>query len=576
MQLQIKPSDTNSFPLAGILIKGSSLHHWLQQLQYLQVNLEQVPVFAIPGNLANSLWGCFVPLQQEQWKGKTLNANEPCQYVYHNLYIPQYATIYPLLNATETVKLFPSAPHLLHPEFGLVVLDTPIVWDSLLGLPEENELLITAPIAAPFIPMEIQRVEVRALPPEDLIKVMEENAFPKKEEFKDKPLHWGEKIKLSFLKALFSSTKADGGETGAKSTVFKNFLEKIAGKMSSRAGQWFQKLQESLEELERRNQSEMDKLMDLFKNNPNEALKYAIPLDDEGTGRGGNMERFELSKRRNSFELFNRSSDYGGGSSVFGMDAYQRLQQQYHQTARSLIEQKDYQKAAFVYMKLLKNNQMAAKTLEDGKMYPEAASVYLKYLQNKNKAAECYEKGQMITDAIGLYKELNEYEKVGDLYMLQQKKETAFEYYQIVADDYIAHDKYVKASLLYKNKMENTESAQEFLLKGWRHQKDAFNCINNYFGNIADKKQLLQSIEDVYEKETDDHNKSVFLAALQYEQKKDEAIAVRVREMAYEIIADLAPTQPDIVSELKNFNKDASLPKDVLRYKAQWRNDLNA
>ena len=87
----------------------------------------------------------------------------------------------------------------------------------------------------------------------------------------------------------------------------------------------------------------------------------------------------------------------------------------------------------------------------------------------------------MITDAIGLYKELNEYEKVGDLYMLQQKKETAFEYYQIVADDYIAHDKYVKASLLYKNKMENTESAQEFLLKGWRHQKDAFNCINNYF-----------------------------------------------------------------------------------------------
>ena len=571
MRLQVKPYHTNTFPLSGMLIRGNSIYQWLQQLQGLETDLQQFPVYAIAGNTPNSLWGCFVPLPPAQWEGKFLDANEPCQCVHHNLYIPQYATVYPFLGAQEAAKLFPAAPHLLHPEVGLVALDTPVDWSTLLALPPAVEPLITAPLPAVFIPAEIHGIEIRTLSPEEVIKTMEENMFPKSEKFTDKPLHLGEKIKLGLLKLLFSASKDGNGSSTHEKTFLTGLIEKIAGSIGMGNSRWVQNLQESLEDLERRNQSEMDRLMDMFKNNPEEALKHAIPLDADGVTRGGNLGRFELSKRWNSFDLFGRSG-YGSGSSVLGSDSFRRLQEQYEQTAQLLIQQKDYKKAAFVYMKLLKNNSMAAKTLEDGGLYPEAASVYLQYLKDKNKAAECYEKGQMITDAIALYKELDQHEKVGDLYMLQQKKEAAFEHYTIVADDYIANSKYLKASLLYRNKMGGPAPAQALLLKGWREDRDAFNCINNYFQNIPDKQALLEAIEYTYEKDTSHYNKPLFLTALRYELKKDAAIATRATEMAYEIVAELAATQPDIVAELKYFNNDKSLVKDVMRYKAQRRN----
>jgi tetratricopeptide (TPR) repeat protein len=566
MQLQVKPYHTNTFPLAGLLIQGNSLRHWLQQLQHFEVDLEQVPVYAIPGTTANSIWGCFVPLPQHAWKQKTLDANEPCQLVYNSLYIPQYATIYPMLGVQEAAKIFPATPHLLHPEFGLVALDTPIVWSELLALPEEKNISFTEPLKGIFIPEKIRRLEIQSLAPEEVLKAMEENTFPKKENFDDKPLNIAEKIKLGILRTLFKPS-AGNQEPGTKDKGrLLQFMEKMMGN-----SKWMEQLEQNLEELEKRNQTEMEKLMDLFKNNPEEALKYAIPLDEEGTGRGGNMGRFEMSRRWNDFDLFSRSASYGAGNTVFGDQSYMRLQQQYHQTAQALVAQKNYEKAAFVYMKLLKNHHMAAKTLEDGKLYPEAASVYLKYVKDKTKAAECYEKGQMLTDAIVLYKELNQNEKAGDLYMLQQKKQEAFEQYQSVADEYIGSGKYVKAAVLYRNKMNNAAPAQELLLTGWRNDKDAFNCINNYFQHIEDPKLLLQAIENIYQNDTYSHNKPVFLTALKYEFKKNAVVAGRTKEMAYEIVADLADTNPDIVSELKNFNSDPSLLKDVLRYKAQRR-----
>ena len=566
MYLQIKPYHTNLYSQGGILIKGDNLHHWLQELQRLEVDLDQVPVFPIPGKTADSIWGCFVPLPPNKLVKKEMNACEPCQLLYNKLYLPQYAIIYPMLGAEEIEKLFSSHNHILHPEFGLVVMDTPIVWSDALLLPMNEEVHVRAPLPGAFVPGTIRRLEIKPLAPEELLKSMEETLFPQKEKFNDKPLNWTEKIKLGILHTLFTK----GGDKENPSKFAKTFIWKALDKMMGKS-KLLDKLEDGLEQLEKRNQTEMEKLMQLFKNNPEEALKYAIPLDEQGTNRGGNFGRFEMSKRWQNFDLFSRTGSSNSGNSPFGSDAYLRLQEQYNKTAVELVKQGNYEKAAFVYMKLLKNNFMAARTLEDGKLYPEAASVYLKYLQDKPKAAECYEKGQMFTDAIELYKELKQNEKAGDLYMLQHKTPEAFEQYQFVADGYVDSSSYVKAAVLYRNKMNNMASAQNLLLKGWRSDKDAFNCINNYFKNIEDPKLLLQAIENVYEKDVTDYNKPVFLNALKYEYKKAGEFTERTKEMAYEIIADLASRNPDIVSELKNFNKDNLLVKDLVRYKTQHK-----
>lgn len=180
MQLQVKPYHTNHFPLQGLLIKGHELHHWLQELQRFKVDLQQVSVYAIPGTTANSIWGCFVPLPSNQWAEQALNANEPCQLLYNALYIPQYATIFPMISAAEAAKLFNGTQYVLHPDFGLAALDTPLNWSEAILLNPAKDVSSKSPNAGTFIPQKIKRLEIKTLPPEEVLKAMEETALDRK------------------------------------------------------------------------------------------------------------------------------------------------------------------------------------------------------------------------------------------------------------------------------------------------------------------------------------------------------------------------------------------------------------
>ncbi|MFT3680429.1 MAG: hypothetical protein QM791_09170 [Ferruginibacter sp.] len=570
MQLKVKPHTTNVFPGDGLFLKGADPVRWLQQLEQLGVSPGQFPVYALPVAESTHVWGCFIALPKTEWKNRELGACEPCQCVHNLLYIPQMSMLSPIPGSSELVRLLSGARHILHPECGLVALDTVVDWRNLLLLPAPESVQFITPAPGAFIPAAIQRAEVQTLPPDDLLKSMEESRFPSKKQFTEEPLSTAEKIKLSVLKALFSKKKTAGG--GGKGEVkFPKLLEKLTGMFPSFINKWIDNLEEDMEKLERRNQTEMQKLLDMFKNNPDEALKYAIPLDN-GTGRGGMTGNLQLERNWAGFDLFGSSYSGGrGGSAPLPMDAYAALLRQYRETAQKLINEGKHDKAAFVYMKLLKDHNSAAQTLENGKLYPEAAAVYLKMLQNKSKAAACYEKGQMITSAIGLYKEMKEYEKTGDLYRQLHKEKEAMTYFQAVADEHVEAGRYVKAAVLMRNKMYDPGPAQELLLHGWRKEMDAFNCINNYFQNIEEPGLLLKAIEDVYQKDTTLHNKPVFLTALRHEVDKNEQVTGRVQEIAYEIVSGLAVNDPAIVSELKYFNKDKSLLKDVLRYKEQRR-----
>ncbi|HLO53110.1 MAG TPA: hypothetical protein VK169_02420 [Saprospiraceae bacterium] len=569
MNLRIKPWTKNTYPLQGILIKGTDLKHWLYQLQILEIDINSVPIFAIPDTSPNSIWGCFVVLKQVISNNFRLQNVQFCQCIQDILFIPEFSTLYPKINPSELAILFAKCPHIFHPEFGLFELENPINWQDVLEIPSPQNCLITEPRVAAFRPQAIHKIEIKALPPEELLKNMEENTFPKKETFIEKPLNWKEKIKYQLLKSVFSTSESgDGANQIEKANWFTNMASMLSQLLPS-GDKLFEKFENEFENLEKRNRSEMEKLMQMFKSNPEEALKYAIPIDNEGTNRGGDIGTFSLSQRWKSFNLFSNSGVSGSGNVLLQDDSMAKLQQQYYQVATNFIKEKNYEKAAFVYMKLLKNSQMAANTLEDGKLYPEAAALYLKYMNNKERAASCYEKGRMTSDAIGLYKELKMYEKVGDLYQSINNRKEANEHYSYVVENYKTTNQYVKASLLLRNKMEDKSSAQDILLAGWKEQKDSFNCINNYFVNIEDVQILSKEIDRIYRKETNVRNKPEFLKALIYEHKKDALLATQTKEMAYEIVSELANTNPGILNELSAFNKDAQLSKDIVRYKTQ-------
>lgn len=575
MELNIKPHSKNNFPLQGILLRQPSVSYWLVELQQMQLSLSEVELYAIPGTTANTVWGCFaIPLAK--LNKELIGKHELCQQVSENFFIPEKSAVYPAMTASEIEKLFHSHKHLMHPEFGLVELTEEIQLKDLLSAPEPHSFFITSPEQQAFVPRHVNSFQVEPVSPEEVMKNLEENVFPKSEKLNHKPLSFFEKIKLALYKKMFpdnlakpaTENSSSAAEQEPQGGIWNKFKEMFSKTLLGKESKLGNTLQKDYEDLSKRNQKEIDKLLDLLKNNPEEALRYAIPLDNDGTSRGGENSQLNLSRRWNDFSLFSNYQNSKPGSGAIDLgEHFHELQKQYHATAEELIKQKEYQKAAFVYMKLLKNQYKAAETLENGKYYQEAATVFLKHVNDKSKAASCYEKGNMINPAIELYKELNEHEKVGDLYMNIHKKKEAFVYFEKVVDDYKVKNQYVKASLIYKEKMNNAHGGQGILLEGWRGNKDSLNCLNNYFSNIEDVKELHRVINAVYEQDVSETNRETFLEVIRHEYTKGNELAEPIKEMAYEIIAAHVATNPSIVNKLKEFNvSDKELVKDALRF----------
>ena len=562
MKLQLKPNTGNNFPLQGILLKEAQVSNWIRTFQEMGLNLRAVSVYPIPNTTLNSIWGCFI-LVDDPKSLKLTGLFEYCQRVNQFLFIPEQAQVYPQLLETEIRALFGNRKHLLHPEFGMVELLDAVDWKQLLETGAATPVPVTKPVAPSYIPKRVNSFRVESVPPEQILKQLEGD-FPTPQKMKDKPLDLLEKGRLMLYGKVFTE---DGKLKGNRdmSDILKEF-----GGLFRGGGDILDRMKQDFEDLSRRNQKQIDRLMDLLKKNPLEALKYAIPLDEKGSGRGGTFTGdFTLSKRWGDFSLFGNSGWGGGGSGSLNIgDHFHRLRQQYRETAEDLIKKGEFQKAAFVYLKLLDSPMEAAKTLEKGHLYQEAATVYLKYLKDKKKAAECYEKGHYYKEAIDLYIELAMNEKAGDLHTKIGQLEEAFKYYSIAADLHKKKGQFVKAALIFRKKMFAPELGQDALMEGWRAQKDSINCLNNYFYNIEDPAELWEAIQAVYQKEVPKKRQVQFLKVLTKEYKKGNDFQEGVRGIAYEIIADEIKTNPNMASELLYFNpKEKELTRDTILFR---------
>lgn len=577
MILRLKPIAHNIFPVGGFLIRETDPKQWLLELQELNFELNQVSIFPIPGHQPNSIWGCLVEVHSYQ-EPFDFGRNETCQRVYPNLFIPEKAKLLPTVLPKDYERLFSEQKHIFHPDFGLVELDESFDFLSIITAPREQSVYTFKPADPVFIPQKINSFEVKEIKTEDPLEEMAKKIAPESKDLKDldKPLTKIEKGKLSLYKSLFRKEKnKDGSFGGTRKT---NFLSRLQGLFGRRSGGMLDRMQADFENLEERNQQELDKLMDLLKNNPDEALKYAIPLDDNGSSRGPDLSRFTMSKRWGNFSLFgnlsSRNNSGQGGSVDLGQSNYDRLNQQYNETARQLIEKKEYEKAAFVYLKLLKDYRLAASTLEQGGFYQQAAHIYLKYCNDKVKAAEAFEKGKFIHEAIELYTELRENEKVGDLYAKLNKRKKADEFYQLAVDTYVNNNNHLKGAEIYRNKMMADAKAQELLRAGWEDSPKKRECLTAFFDFITEPDRANKEIKRIYKQNVNETNRSEFLKVVHHQFKKPDNHNAELREMAYQLISKLAEKKPVMVDELKKFNQDdPEIVSDTFRFRYRRSNN---
>jgi hypothetical protein len=126
--------------------------------------------------------------------------------------------------------------------------------------------------------------------------------------------------------------------------------------------------------LGRRQAEYLNRLMDMFEQGDlDQALRHAIPLAAPGTETP--RRSLGLPSPRSSLDIPLGPRRSGGGTIMFGGDAYEQLRRRYRAAAKRLEDQGRYAEAAFVLAELLRANDEAVAMLEKHAQYRLAAEL---------------------------------------------------------------------------------------------------------------------------------------------------------------------------------------------------------
>ncbi|HCM33978.1 APC family permease [Chryseobacterium sp.] len=231
MELRIKPFPKNNYPKKGLLIKGSSPVIWLQEMETLGINLNQVKSYAIPADLPNVLYGCFLVFNDHAPQEIGKNAYFQC--VDNKFFIPENTTFYPKINP-EDWELVTSDFLIMHPEFGLVKLSEQIDWVALIQEPGNSTEIVRKPSNGVKIPHQIQSYTVEM----DDEKMLEALQKPQTEE------------------------------------------------------EWMNNLPFDMKKVMAGNKKEIEKYLEYIEKYPERAVELGVPLDIMGTSRGDGTGKF--------------------------------------------------------------------------------------------------------------------------------------------------------------------------------------------------------------------------------------------------------------------------------------------
>lgn len=558
MELTLKRHEKDPYPACGFFIEGEDLTAWIGAVDRLGLDPAKIKLYGLPSQRANVLWGCLV-MTAAELPADQLGPLASAHLAAGRLIVPAKSLVIPELTDYDLERLFREDTYVLHPEFGWFKLTEPLSLSDSFTAGEVPTVNSLRPADYSIASAEILAFSVAATPLEDIERALDSGVA--REKLEDTPLSLLEKLRLQLYESILFANEND-----ATPNSRADMLQRLAAQLGRSGPDAYEKLLKDFSNLQERNKKEVDKLLSLMQKDPEAALRFAIPLDEHGYSRGGSTGTFKMQDRGMNFSLFGGRGGGAGGSVDLGNE-FQRLREQYVATASALEESGKYEKAAYVYLKLLKDYNAAAKTLQKGKHYEKAAVVYLRYLKNEQAAAECYETGKIYDEAITLYSKLEKWEKVGDLNVLLGDEKSARSAYQLQLDRELNNNALVRAAKLSKEKMHDLPQAQEILLRGWDENSDAYNCLQYYLANIPDDKAAWREIERIGNHQINAQNDTVFLKVLSNEYAKQDEHREEVKDMAYELISKLLSAGKISAHELFDFNeKNTRLRADTLRY----------
>lgn len=561
MELKLTFSCESDFDVVGVFVESRHAMDWIAAASLME--FEQVRFYPVPGTKANTVSGIL--MLSSKVNSEQLSRYTKIYCASASFYLPLGSQLSPRLSEKVILERFGSTPHFFHPVYGLIELKELTDWSTFLDI-NPIEIASSKPEPGPESPTKLGAYYIREVDPEESLKSLIAKSVPNRKSLDSKPLSSWEKVKLRAYRSLLrkkgnKDTSDSAEEANAAPAKDGAEAQDVVGKKS-----WWKRRKERMhqdfENLEDRSKKELDKLMDLLKKNPDEALMYALPIDRSAHSRGPEVA-FTMQRRW--------GAGFGSGSGSSGsVNISDRrtddLRQQYRSMAANYTQEEKWEKASFVYMELLSDPTSAANVLKQGKKYEAAAAIYLSKCKLKERAAECYEMGNFHSRAIDLYEELNRQEKVGDLYMKMGNESKARAAYSKEIDGMTKSNRFYDAGHLSADKLNDIELARTYYMQGWNEGHRTNDCLNEFLDTFESerKKEAMLGLHREGPEGRKAHN---FLEVLKKQSDKDAELRPDIEQIMYETIARNVKSDRQIIDKLQIFNKSQLVSKDVLRFK---------
>lgn len=560
MEFKLKYERSNDVAF-GVFVEHSDMQSWIEVASSLEN--ASLTFYPIPGLTANSVVGALIVSTArivdlpEAHLGITRLGD--------NFYLPCTTSLWPKMNNTLLKEYF-KTPHFFHPIYGLIELQELSNWSAYLNL-HTVDSSVQKPKDSFNRPEKLGRYYIREVDPNDAITSLIKESVPESKRLESTPLSNWEKVKLRLLRATLGGKKRREKTDTTPVQSTEGQTTNTAPIQAKKASWWKRKkeaLREELESLEDRNKNEIDKLIKMLNEDPDEALKYALPIDRSSESRGPDVG-FTMTKRWSNGRSLVSGSSLGGSVNLKEQKT-QELRDKYNRMAQKYIDDGKFEKASFVYMELLNDPYRAANTLKQGERYEAAAAIFLKKCNNKSQAAYCYEVGHFYSKAIDLYAEMEQFHRVGTLERKIGNEDKAIQAFKTNHDQLIASGSYLQAGKVAEEDIYDIDLARDNFKTGWQKSQDRRVCLDAYFDTYEDEKLRLKQIDIYHQQEHYGQAAHHFIDVLKIHYTKAVENKEEIERMTYETIAKVSKNDPSITSHLKTFNKGDLVKKDIMRY----------
>jgi hypothetical protein len=260
--------------VAAAFIRGKTPQTWLKMLDFWQISIEKLLLFAIPESMHTAQpAGLFVIFET----GKIPDLNKiqyPYQKIGQKLFIPTQSRLFPEILPQELNELIYWEFQVFHPHIGMI------------GFEEKDQI------------QNYDLLEFTVSSTKDWS--LAENGIPNFPRLSQISIQKPENEEGDFL---LDSLKGEIGTKSLKNIISKDnnnneyneneelpppFLERV---LNWFMGQGYDIKQNKEPDLEKQREAALDHLLKLFEQNLEEALQYALPLDTPGESRGQAVEK---------------------------------------------------------------------------------------------------------------------------------------------------------------------------------------------------------------------------------------------------------------------------------------------